>query len=420
MARTKLYCRSRAPPTRCVPAGTTGDDVAAALSQHRAQARCAAASAAASAAPDAPVAGLGALPHSVLLRIFALLPVRERLLILPAVARSWRRFARAEAAQLWADVNLSCDGDWVDDALLRAVTAASGGALRSLDFSGCFDVGPRTHASPSESDSEEDSESDDSTPLCSTRVVCITRAALHAALGANAATLRALRAVDPQPLRGGSGGSAWPRCALPPTHVFALLRAASALRALHADVVCRPWQVTALLAREGPFRALQVRRLTVSDTLAEGDTDECNGSHVPREEEKIGAAAALRAAAAVLLQRGAAAPAAQADDAETSASLEELAVDFGGDANTWPMGGAADGATDEAAAAAVELAAAARVRALSLRGACIGEAAGAALRAVPSLTALHLTLAQRCTTRRRCARCHCIIQSMTTAPPRTS
>jgi hypothetical protein len=433
MARVKQYLRvtTRVPPLRCVPAGASRDDVGASLAQHRAQARrAAAAAAAAAAAPAAPVvAGLGVLPHAVLLRIFALLPVRERLHTLPCVARSWCRFVAVEAALLWADVDLSAPADggdtWVDDALLRAATAASGGALRCLDVSGCFDVQQRTHANyESESESDSDAEEEDEgaaeaagaaagTPSPRRRRLTprVTRAALHAALGANAGTLRQLRALSPRALHGGRGGG-WPCCALPPTHVFALLRAAPVLRTLRADVVCTPQQAPALLARQGPFRALAVRRLTLRPTLAEDPRsggedhyDDFSGSymlsreHQHQDDDHADVATLLRAAAAALLLRDAAA-ASEAEDGG-DVRLEELVVDFGGDDDEAPMGGSAAGAADAEAAAAVELAAAAGVRALSVRGVGAGAAAAAALRAVPSLVELHVTPALRNSTRAR-------------------
>jgi hypothetical protein len=153
------------------------------------------------------------LPHALVLRVFASLPVHARLRC-AEVCRAWRA-AVDDDDSLWQRVDLSATGGvsprLASDRLLAAAVAKAGARLRSLDVSGAY---------------------------------LLSRAALLAAVAAAAATLQELRLS-----REGEGLADTEQ--LP--GLAQLCRAAPQLRALHAAVTCFPGQTHALLRCERPY-----------------------------------------------------------------------------------------------------------------------------------------------------------------------
>jgi hypothetical protein len=82
---------------------------------------------------------LGPLPHALILKVFALLPVDARLRC-SEVCRGWR--AALTERSLWVRLDLSKKTGGLarhaTNALLRAAAARAGDALEALDVSGCF------------------------------------------------------------------------------------------------------------------------------------------------------------------------------------------------------------------------------------------------------------------------------------------
>jgi hypothetical protein len=78
------------------------------------------------------------LPHAVVLAIFALLPVDQRLLC-REVCRGWRAVLGDVSLWLRLDLTHKSGGMMfeVTDALLRAATALAGGQMQALDVSEC-------------------------------------------------------------------------------------------------------------------------------------------------------------------------------------------------------------------------------------------------------------------------------------------
>jgi hypothetical protein len=160
------------------------------------------------------VATIASLPDALLARVFERLPVDTRLRA-AEVRRGWRSVLAAERG-LWTALDMSESSGVeheVTDALLRAAAARAGGALATLDLTGCYDV------------------SDD---------------ALLEVVTANAGSLLELRV---------SGD----------VQVEALLRAAPRLLQLVTDV---EWAdvgaATRMLRGEGVFQPLRVRTLNVN------------------------------------------------------------------------------------------------------------------------------------------------------------
>jgi hypothetical protein len=170
---------------------------------------------------------LAPLPLSLVLAIFALLPVDQRLLC-RAVCRGWR--AVLGDVSLWLRLDLSAESGvasrMVTDALLQAAAARAGGSLLSLTVMDC---------------------------------PAVTREALLAVATASAVTLREAR------LCLGALGE------LSCEQLEALVRTAPLLRTLHADVTCTAAEARRLLRNEPPFEALRVRRLAVSTFEAGGE-----------------------------------------------------------------------------------------------------------------------------------------------------
>jgi hypothetical protein len=243
-------------------------EAAAALArQCSLQARYAAAAAVAAAAPALPMAGLETLPHEVLLRIFAALPVDTRL-VACAVARSWARFLASPV--LWQTLDLSPAGGVARRAvhvrLLRAAAARAAGTLHTLDVSDCvwllgtesFEYLDLDHSDSDKEETDEDLAPRSWLPVHTLRTV----------LAANAGTLRCVRALC------GAALCAAPAAAgLRPPQLTALLASAPRLRELHADVACMPSQAPALLRGDGDAAPLRLRRLTLCGVYKERTTD---------------------------------------------------------------------------------------------------------------------------------------------------
>jgi hypothetical protein len=177
------------------------------------------------------------LPHALLLLIFALLPVDMRARC-ACVCRAWR--AALSERSLWVRLDLSRTSGVtraVTDALLRGAAARAGGALETLDVSGCLAVSVE---------------------------------ALLAVATANAGTLRELRMRTCTCLY----AAAAIRLSLDIPSAEALLRAAPQLRVLEADVHCNdvPHARHALRA-EGLMTPLCVHGLWVDAT---GDATEAD------------------------------------------------------------------------------------------------------------------------------------------------
>jgi hypothetical protein len=169
---------------------------------------------------------LAPLPHALVLYIFSLVPVDQRLRCLE-VCRGWRAVLRERSLWLRLDLSKASGGlahAPATDALLRAAAARAGGQLQSINVAEC-------------------------------RV--ITHETLLAVVTANAGALRELHL--------------WHR-----TLVFAaaqtLLRAAPQLRVFDADVKCESVaDAQRLLRNEGAFALLRLRKLQVTsrDTRTE-------------------------------------------------------------------------------------------------------------------------------------------------------
>jgi hypothetical protein len=173
--------------------------------------------AAAHAAP--PPTTIAALPHAVLARVFACLPIDARLRA-SEVCRGWRHVVTTERS-LWTALDLSDTSGVtheVTDALLHAAAAKAGSALRSLDVS---------------------------------RYDWLSYDALLAVVTANAA-LRELRAEQTFPADGVT-------C----VQAEALICAAPQLRELFSDVDCDAEDAARVLRSEGAFQALRICELCV-------------------------------------------------------------------------------------------------------------------------------------------------------------
>jgi hypothetical protein len=160
------------------------------------------------------------LPLALLLVIFALLPVDQRMRC-AEVCRGWRT-ALLERS-LWTQLDLSeASGGLArpaSEGLLRAAAARAGGKLHLLDVSKCEGI---------------------------------THACLLAVLAANAGALRELRTW-----RGGA-------CYLELDAAQALLRAAPQLRVFDADVECEGVaEAQRMLRNEGAWAPLRLRKLRV-------------------------------------------------------------------------------------------------------------------------------------------------------------
>jgi hypothetical protein len=161
---------------------------------------------------------IASLPHALLARVLARLPVDARLRC-SEVCRGWRDCLTAERS-LWTALDLSPSSGVtheVTDALLRAAVSKVGGGLQSLDVCGCFRL---------------------------------SHGALLAVVTANAASLLELRVADTFP-----AGS----CEM----AEGLLHAAPRLRQLLVDVLCDAGDATRLLRGEGVFQPLRVCKLHV-------------------------------------------------------------------------------------------------------------------------------------------------------------
>jgi hypothetical protein len=176
--------------------------------------------AAARAAPSATT--IASLPHAVLARVFERLPVDTRLRCCE-VCRGWRHVLATERS-LWTALDLSETSGVtheVTDALLRAAAAKAGGALETLDVTGCsglsLDAG----------------------------------LAVMTVDGGNLLEMRAAGAFSPD-----DGDRAV-------EVVTTLLHAAPRLRLLVADVYCEAAEATRMLRNEGVFQQLRIHELDV-------------------------------------------------------------------------------------------------------------------------------------------------------------
>jgi hypothetical protein len=209
---------------------------APACAQPERQARAMADAAAAVDDDDAPPSALAPLPLALALTIFAQLPVDARARC-ACVCRGWRA-ALADPA-LWTRLDVSRTSGVtaaVTDALLRGAAARAGGALQTLDVSGCSRI---------------------------------WRAALRAVVTAHGGTLRELRACyDVCDLRFFRGGVV----ALPLSlgDAQALLRAAPRLRLLDAALGVDSIEHARIALRsEGLLAPLRVRSLRVGAPTAD-------------------------------------------------------------------------------------------------------------------------------------------------------
>jgi hypothetical protein len=204
--------------------------------------RAQAAHAAAAEADPALPCGLDRLPHAAVLLILRLVPFHERTR-LTAVAKSWRAFCSAVA--LWADLDLTERGGVpravVSDAMLFQGAALAGGQLRTLQLELRRD-------DPEQAGGGE-------------LAGGVKTAALHVVLSANAHTLRRLRLGVAAQHGGRCGADSF--AAIEVLDLYDLLRVVPLLDACEVDAVeCSPLNSPrALLLREGPYRALHMRRL---------------------------------------------------------------------------------------------------------------------------------------------------------------
>jgi hypothetical protein len=167
----------------------------------------------------------GVLPDDVLLRILAAVPVDVRARC-AAVRRTWRAALSPPAAWTRLDLSAATGGvaRAISDEMLLAAAAKALGGLEALDVSDC---------------------------------ASLSLDALRAVFAANAASLRTARV-------GGALARDEGR-RLDPDEVVALLSAAPALTALHADVCCSVAEAPALLRAAPPYAPLRVARLNVDD-----------------------------------------------------------------------------------------------------------------------------------------------------------
>jgi hypothetical protein len=181
------------------------------------------------AAPSATT--IASLPHALLARVFARLPVDARLRA-SEVCRGWRHVLATERS-LWTALDLSRSSGVacrVTNALLRTAAAKAGGALTALDVHGRNGIRYDT---------------------------------LLAVVTANAGALEELR-TDRASFRGEVGSEA----------VEALLRAAPRLRAFVTDLYCDAEEAPHVLANDGVFTPLRITRLLVSNGHWEEESDD--------------------------------------------------------------------------------------------------------------------------------------------------
>lgn len=174
------------------------------------------------------------LPLACILKVFALLSPRERLLT-AAVSRSWR--AAASDASLWHTLDFTPSGAGggrvVTDALLVACAAKAAGHLRSLSLRvGVYTAGAR---------------------------MSVSTVAACAAVAASSASLRQLE-LKCSPLTLALAA----QLTVPKARVDAVLRLVPHLVAFDADVGCSSKQARALLTNASPYQLLRIRRLRVS------------------------------------------------------------------------------------------------------------------------------------------------------------
>jgi hypothetical protein len=173
---------------------------------------------------------LASLPHALVLFIFSLVPVDQRLRCLE-VCKGW--YATLHERSLWTRLDMSATAGLArpaTEALLRAAAARACGQIQALHLTDC---------------------------------VAITHEVLLAVARANAGTLTELRME-------GSGG----RYAGVLTfirEVEEVLGAAPRLRLLAADVYCTFAVAHRLLRNEGVFAALRMRKLQLSVATADGE-----------------------------------------------------------------------------------------------------------------------------------------------------
>jgi hypothetical protein len=169
---------------------------------------------------------LAPLPHALVLLIFSLLPVDQRLRCLE-VCKGW--FATFNERSLWSRLDMSVTAGLArpaTEALLRAASARAGGQLQALHLTDC---------------------------------VAMTHEAILAVARANADTLTELR------MEGGCGDH-FELSVTSVGQVEAVLAAAPRLRLLAADVRCNDAAVAhRLLRNEGVFALLRVRKLSVDN-----------------------------------------------------------------------------------------------------------------------------------------------------------
>jgi hypothetical protein len=187
-----------------------------------------------------------ALPHALLLALFALLPVDQRMRC-AEVCRGWR--ALLSDASLWLRLDLSPVGGVARDAatnvLLRAAAARAAGGLQALDLTGCSRIW-----------------------LDTIRLVAAE----------NSSALVELRMVA---LLDNTTGW-WPRDS---TEFEQLLRAAPQLRVLEVDVRCAGVEeARCLLRNEAPFGPLRVRKLRIMYRLADADAVRSLTEELPLHE----------------------------------------------------------------------------------------------------------------------------------------
>jgi hypothetical protein len=178
-----------------------------------------------------PATTIAALPHALLARVLARVPVDTRLRC-AEVSAGWCAFLASERS-LWTALDFSPSSGvtrLVTDALLHAAVAKAGGALTSLDVS--FRVGERI------SDEE-----------------------LLAVVTANAGSLLELRAH-------GDPGNDSMSC----EEVERLLRAAPRLQRLVADVHCDAGDAVRVLRNEGVFQPLRIWKLALETLAYDGVT----------------------------------------------------------------------------------------------------------------------------------------------------
>jgi hypothetical protein len=168
---------------------------------------------------------LAPLPHALVLLIFSLVPVDQRLRCLE-VCKGW--YATLKERSFWTLLDISATAGLArraTDALLRAAAARAAGQLQALHLTDCM---------------------------------VITHEALLEVAGANADTLTELR------MEGSCRRDPYGDALALVGQVEAVLGAAPRLRLLAADVSCEAVaEAHRLLRNEGAFAALRVRKLRV-------------------------------------------------------------------------------------------------------------------------------------------------------------